>query len=389
MTRPMARNLLLLATCQALGQAVNTMMFTSTVLSISTILHIPDWATLPLTLQHLGVMLSVFPAAMLMQQMGRRFGFRTGSLFGMIGAATCGLGLYFGQFLVMCAGGLILGYAVANLQMYRFAAVALVEPALRPKAIAWVTAGGVAAAIIGPTLARWTHDQMQPLYIATYATMVVMHAVIFTVMSFIKFPPVTVPTRAEGVARPLWEIASQPTYIVAVIAAMMSFGTMSFLMSASPLAIVACGLPQTEAHAVILLHVLGMFVPAFFTGNLITRFGVLNIMFVGAAVLIAGVIAGSTGMTEWNFRIALMLNGVGWNFLFVGATTLVTTTYRPVERGKAQALNDFLVFGTTATWLLQNRLGWLSLNLLSIGLIGSAVVAVIWLRLNGRRTAMA
>ena len=176
MTRPMARNLLLLATCQALGQAVNTMMFTSTVLSISTILHIADWATLPLTLQHLGVMLSVFPAAMLMQRMGRRFGFRIGSIFGMAGAATCGLGLYFGQFLVMCAGGLILGYAVANLQMYRFAAVELVDSALRPKAIAWVTAGGVVAAILGPTLARWTHDQMQPLYIATYAAMFGIHA---------------------------------------------------------------------------------------------------------------------------------------------------------------------------------------------------------------------
>jgi predicted MFS family arabinose efflux permease len=283
---------------------------------------------------------------------------------------------------------------VANLQMYRFAAVELVDSALRPKAIAWVTAGGVAAAIIGPTLARVTHDQMQPLYIATYITMVAMHAVIFTVMSFIKFPPVAAPTRADGVARPLLEIATQPTYIVAAIAGMMSFGTMSFLMSASPLAIVACGLPQTEAHSVILLHVLGMFVPAFFTGNLITRYGVLNIMFLGAVVLLAGVAAGSTGVDVWNFRIALMLNGLGWNFMFVGATTLVTTTYRPAERGKAQALNDFLVFGTTATCsllagLLQNRLGWLPLNFLSTALIGSATVAIVWLRLNRRRLAVA
>ena len=175
---------------------------------------------------------------------------------------------------------------------------------------------------------------------------------------------------------------------------MMSFGTMSFLMSASPLAIVACGLPQTEAHSVILLHVLGMFVPAFFTGNLITRYGVLNIMFLGAVVLLAGVAAGSEGVDVWNFRIALMLNGVGWNFMFVGATTLVTTTYRPVERGKAQALNDFLVFGTTATCsllagLLQNRLGWLPLNVLSTALIGSATVAIVWLRFSRRHTAMA
>ena len=394
MNRPVARNLLLLATCQALGQAVNTMMFTSTVLSISSILHIADWATLPMTLQHLGVMLSVFPAAMLMQRMGRRFGFRVGSLFGMIGASTTGLGLYYGQFLVMCAGGLILGYAVASLQMYRFAAVELVDISLRPKAIAWVTAGGVVAAILGPTLARVTHDQWVPMYTATYAAMVAMHAIIFTVMSFIKFPPVPVPTRAEGVARPLREIASQPDYIVAVVAAMMSFGTMSFLMSASPLAIVNCGLPQTEAHWVILLHVLGMFVPSFFTGHLIQRYGVLNVMLVGTAVLTLGVVAGLAGLTEWNFRIALMLNGVGWNFVFVGATTLVTTTYRPAERGKAQALNDFLVFGTTATCsllagLLQSRLGWFPLNWLSVVLIGAAMLAVGWLWLRRRQTAFA
>ena len=394
MNRPVARNLLLLATCQALGQAVNTMMFTSTVLSISSILHIADWATLPMTLQHLGVMLSVFPAAMLMQRMGRRFGFRVGSLFGMIGAGTTGLGLYYGQFLVMCAGGLILGYAVASLQMYRFAAVELVDISLRPKAIAWVTAGGVVAAILGPTLARVTHDQWVPMYAATYAAMVAMHAIIFTVMSFIKFPPVPVPTRAEGVARPLREIASQPDYIVAVVAAMVSFGTMSFLMSASPLAIVNCGLPQTEAHWVILLHVLGMFMPSFFTGNLIQRYGVLNVMLVGTAVLTMGVLAGLAGLTEWNFRVALMLNGVGWNFVFVGATTLVTTTYRPAERGKAQALNDFLVFGTTATCsllagLLQSRLGWFPLNWLSVVLIGAAMLAVGWLWLRRRQTAFA
>ena len=175
-------------------------------------------------------------------------------------------------------------------------------------------------------------------------------------MSFIKSPSPP-PTRAEGVARSLRLIAAQPDYLVAVIAAMMSFGTMSFLMSASPLAIVSRGLPQTEAHWVILLHVLGMFVPSFFTGNLIQRYGVLNIM-------------------------------------LVGATMLVTTTYRPAERGKAQALNDFLVFGTTATCsllagLLQSRVGWFPLNWQSVVLIVAATLAVAWLWLRGRRPALA
>lgn len=387
--RSMARNIFLLATCQAVGQAGNTMMFTATALAVSGVLKIPEFATLPVTMQHLGVMLAVFPAAALMQRMGRGFGFRVGSLFGMTGSATCALGLYLGNLWVMCAGGLILGYAVASLQMYRFAAVELADGSLRAKAISWVTAGGVAAGILGPSLARLTWDMWIPLYSATYIAMIGLHITVFTVMGFIKFPPPPKPqsNRPSEDARPLWEIARQPNYIVAVIAAMISFGTMSFLMSASPLAIVACGLPHTEAHWVIFMHVMGMFVPSFYTGNLIQRFGVLNIMLAGAAILLGGIAADLGGLSVWNFRIGLTLNGLGWNFMFVGATTLVTTTYRPSERGKAQALNDFLVFGTTTTCsflagLLQHNLGWGPLNYLSIILVAIAITAVGWLRIR-------
>lgn len=397
--RAMRRNLFLLACCQAIGQAGNTMMFAATALSVVTFYPQRDLATLPITLQHLGVMLSVFPAGLLMQRMGRRFGFRVGSVFGMIGASVVGLGLYNANFVLMCLGGLILGYAVANLQMYRFAAVELAPPSYRARAISWVTAGGVVAGIIGPSLVRWTHDQWVPLYLATYAGMVGVHAVVFTIMSFIRFP--AVPEAAGGHAasgaappppRPLREIAAQPRFIAAVISGMVAFGTMSFLMSASPLAIVACGLPHAEAHWVIFLHVMGMFVPSFFTGNLITRFGTVNVMFAGIAVFLAGVAAGLAGMSEWHFRLALTLNGIGWNFLFVGATTLVTTCYRPAERGKAQALNDFLVFGTTtsASFLagfLQERLGWYPLNWFSILLLAVALLATGWLRFQRRPAA--
>ncbi|MGE0420601.1 MAG: MFS transporter [Acetobacteraceae bacterium] len=388
--RSMARNIFLLATCQAVGQACNTMMFTATALAVSGVLKIPEFATLPVTMQHLGVMLSVFPAAALMQRQGRKLGFRLGSVFGMTGGAVCAIGLVYSSLLIMCLGGLILGYAVANLQMYRFAAVELAEGPLRAKAISWVTAGGVAAGIIGPSLARLTWDQWIPLYSATYAAMIVLHMIVFTVMGFIKFPPP--PKRVatndkSGDARSLWEIASQPNYAVAVIAAMISFGTMSFLMSASPLAIVGCGLPHTEAHWVIFMHVMGMFVPSFFTGNLIQRFGVLNIMLVGAAILFGGIAADLGGLTVWHFRAGLTLNGLGWNFMFVGATTLVSTTYRPSERGKAQALNDFLVFGTTTTCsllagILQHVLGWVPLNWLSVILVSISVVAIGWLRVR-------
>ncbi|MBR0652769.1 MFS transporter, partial [Roseomonas terrae] len=194
--------------------------------------------------------------------------------------------------------------------------------------------------------------------------------------------------------RPLGTIAAQPRFIAAVVSGMVAFGTMSFLMSASPLAIVACGLPDVEAHWVISLHVLGMFVPAFFTGHLITRFGTTPVMFAGILLLGLGVAAGVAGLDAWNFRIALTLNGVGWNFLFVGATTLVTTCYRANERGKVQALNDFLVFGTTATasflaGFLLERMGWFALNAFAVVLLVVALGSVAWLWAQEKRVAQA
>jgi len=385
------RNLLLLALCQAVGQSCNTMMFAATGLSVITFYHRPDLANLPVTMQHIGVMIWVFPAALLMQRLGRSIGFRIGSLFGMAGATTMCIGLYTANFLIMCLGGLILGYAVACLQMYRFAAAELVPISYRAKAISWVTAGGVAAAVIGPSLVRVTHDLTMPLYLVTYASIFVLHVIVFTIMSFITFPSVAtssvVAGHVEAVAppRPLREIASQPRFIASVMAGMLAFGTMSFIMSASPLAIVGCGFPHSEAHWVIFMHVLGMFVPSFFTGNLINRFGTTTAMSAGVVLMLLGVIAALSGMTEWNFRIALTVNGVGWNFLFVGATALVTTCYRPNERGKAQALNDLLVFSTTATssfmaGFLQDKWGWQPLNWFSVLLLLAAAAAVVWLR---------
>ena len=387
------RNLLLLACCQAVGQSCNTMMFAATGLSVITFYHRPDLANLPVTIQHIGVMIWVFPAALLMQRVGRSIGFRVGSLFGMAGAIVMCLGLYTANFLVMCAGGLILGYAVACLQMYRFAAAELVPIHYRAKAISWVTAGGVAAAVMGPGLVRVTHDLAMPLYLATYAAILCLHVIVFTIMSFITFPSVTTTVSAASPAevtappRPLWVIASQPRFIASVMAGMLAFGTMSFIMSASPLAIVGCGYPHAAAHWVIFMHVLGMFVPSFFTGNLINRFGATTVMACGVALMLAGVAAALSGTAEWNFRIALTVNGVGWNFLFVGATTLVTTCYRPNERGKTQALNDLLVFSTTATssfmaGFLQDRWGWQPLNWFSVLLMLAAAAAVIWLRLQ-------
>lgn len=386
------RNLALLTCCQAVGQAGNVIMLSITALSVIAFFPHRELATLPATLQHLGVMLSVFPAAAIMMRRGRGFGFRIGSVFGMVGASLCGLGLYTSTFLLMCLGGLLLGYAVASLQMYRFAAVELAPLRYRARAISWVTAGGVIAGTIGPALTRATFDLLMPIYLGTYIAMVGIHVVVFVIMGFIRFPPPHDPTAPEGAQRSLWEIATQPRYAGAVIAGMASWATMMFLMSSSPLAIVGCGLPATEPPWVIFLHVMGMYVPSFFTGSLVLRFGVVRVMAAGALIMLAGVVVALTGLDAWNFRISLMLNGVGWNFLFVGATTLVTTCYRPSERGKAQALNDFLIFGTTAlasflAGFLQEQIGWIALNWASIVLVAVSFAAVLWLA-QQRRLAL-
>jgi MFS family permease len=382
MPRRSLRNIALLAVCQALTQSSNTLMFASSALAVLTIVS-PDmrmWANLPVTMQHLGVMLSVFPASMLMMHRGRKFGFRVGSAMGMVGAACAAIGLGIGSFAVMCLGGLFLGYGIANMQLYRFAAVELAPSRFRAQAISYVTAGGIAAGFIGPGLARFTPDLWMPMFQASFCAAVVVHAIVFIVLQFIEFPAVKAED-SSGPQRPLFEIVTQPAYMVACAGAMIAFGVMSFVMAASPLAIVQCGLNQTEAPITIFVHVMGMFVPAFFTGNLIGRHGVFNVMIAGIALLVLGVIVALTGVTEWHFRIALGLNGVGWNFLFVGATTLLTTTYRPTERGKAQAFNDFMVFGTTASASLMASVvlelnGWAVLNYVALALVLVALLLI-------------
>ena len=382
------RNIALLALCQALTQSSNTLMFASSALAVLTIVA-PDtrmWANLPVTMQHLGVMLSVFPASLLMMRHGRRLGFRIGSTMGMTGALLAAIGLGLASFPLMCLGGLVLGNAIANMQLYRFAAVELVPPLFRAQAISYVTAGGVIAGIVGPALARFTPDLWLPTFQASFVFVIALHAIVFVIHGFIEYPAVK-SVDTEGPQRPLLEIVTQPAYMVAAAGAMIAFGVMSFVMAASPLAIVMCGLKATEAPVTIFVHVMGMFIPAFFTGNLIARFGVFNMMTVGIALLVLGVVVALTGITEWHFRIALGLNGVGWNFMFVGATTLLTTTYRQAERGKAQAFNDFMVFGTTATASLMASVvlevqGWAVLNYFALALVLIAFLVIAIFRLR-------
>jgi MFS family permease len=385
---PVVRNVFLLAVCQALAQSGNVLNVATTSLAAQ-ILEGNDfyWTTLPVTMQHLGVMLSVYPAAMSGQRFGRSIGFGLGSLAGMAAGGMLSLAMWIGSFPLLCFGGLAMGYSIANMQLYRFAATELAPPVYRAKAISYVTSAGVFAGFLGPSIARWTPDLLPHQFLATYLVLIALHALALTVQRLIEFPQVRIEQEVGGPQRPLSEIARQPGFVVAALTAMVSFGVMSFLMTASPLAIVGCGIDSREPPVTIFWHMMGMFAPAFFTGHLIGRVGVLNIMLLGLAILVAGAVVDLAGIDVWNFRVGLLLNGVGWNFAFVGATTLVTTTYRPSEKGKTQALNDFLVFGTTATssllaGILQQATGWSALNWFALPLIALPIVAVLWLRLR-------
>lgn len=389
----MLRNVILLALAQALAQSGNVLVIITTALAAKTIAGNDfAWSTLPVTLQHLGVMLSVFPASMLGQRFGRLVAFRLGATAGMLGGAVCSAAIFLASFPLLCLGGLMMGYAVANMQLYRFAATELAPPAERAKAISYVTSSGVVAGFLGPAIAGATPNLLMPhVFAATYLSLIVLHAANFFVLGRIRFPRAHVEL-FQGTPRRLLEVARQPVFIVAVVSAMCAFGMMSFLMTASPLAIIACGLPAHEPPITIFLHVMGMFVPAFFTGHLIQRFGVLQVMLWGIAVLAASIVVDLAGIDTWNFRIGLLLLGLGWNFLFVGATALVTTSFTAGERGKAQALNDFLVFGTTASssllaGILQEHWGWMVLNWVSVPIVATALVAALWLVIDRARAA--
>ena len=275
---------------------------------------------------------------------------------------------------------------IESTHAYRFAAVELAPGAFRAQAISYVTAGGVIAGIVGPSLARFTPDLWIPLFQASFVAVVFVHILVFIILGFIEFPAVK-PEDTAGPQRPLFEIVKQPAYMVACGGAIIAFGVMSFVMAASPLAIVQCGLSRTEAPITIFVHVMGMFVPSFFTGHLIARFGIFNVMTAGVAILVAGVAVALMGVTEWHFRITMTLNGLGWNFLFVGATTLLTTTYRPSERGKAQAFNDFMVFGVTTVASLMASVvleleGWAVLNYVALTLVLVALAFITVFRLR-------
>ena len=388
------RNVLLLAACQALSMSAMTIMITVAALTGRMLAENDSFATLPLAFQFLATWLTTIPASALMQRIGRRWGFAIGTLLGVSGGALIALAIVLLSFWLMCIGNMLVGMCMGFALFYRFAAADASDEAFRAKAISWVVSGGVIAALVGPELARHTRDLLGPyLYAGSFLAIMVLFAISFILVQFLRIPrPVAV--SASGRGRPLVQIMAQPKFIVAALSSMVAYGVMNFIMVATPFAVEDCGFGPDATPGVIQLHALGMFAPAFFTGNLINRFGLRRILIAGAVLLSGAIVADLSGTTLWNFWIGLALLGVGWNFLFVGGSALLTQTYRPEERSRVQGINDFLVYGTVACssfmsgWVYQTY-GWGIINAVGIPLIGLSLLATGWLIWQGRQTPAA
>ncbi len=380
----MKRNVTLLALGQAMLITGTSLLLASCALVGLTLTSIKSLATLPLALLFLAQMATTIPASLYMQRVGRRLGFMTGAVFGMAGAAIATIGVFKAEFSIFCFGTILIGVFNGFGQYYRFAAAETAPEDYRSRAISYVLAGGLIAAFAGPNLAKWSRQLLPAEFAGSYAILIGIYLLALGVAFFLRMPEPGAAARATG-GRPLGEIARQPAYLVAVASAMVGYGVMNFIMIATPLAMHDYAHPFSDTAFVIQWHVFGMFVPSFFTGQLIRKFGTANIILVG--VLLLGLCVGInfTGIAVIHFWSSLVFLGFGWNFMFVGATTLLTETYFVNEKAKAQALNDFIVFGTvTLTSLssgaVQNILGWKTINMAVIPFLILIAVANFWLR---------
>lgn len=372
------RNVLLLAISQALMLSAIVMSMALGAVLGSDLAPDKGFATLPIAVMVIGTVLSSIPAAMLMRRFGRRTGFLTGAVLGLAGSLLCAYALQQRSFMLFVTGHLLLGSYQGFANYYRFAAVEATEASHSSRAISWVVAGGVVAAFLGPQLGQWGRDWIVgSLFVGSYLAQGALSLLALAILSQVQLKSVAT---AHSVApRPLREIVSQPALQVSILGAAIGYAVMIMVMTATPLAILGCGLPGTSITPVIQWHVVGMFAPSFFTGSLIKRYGAPRIMQVGFALLLGNVVITLLGIEYLNFLSALILLGVGWNFAFIGGTTLLTQTYRPSEQLKVQAINEFSIFGLVAVaslsagWL-YDRFGWVTLNLSVVPLLVIALM---------------
>lgn len=381
----MHRQVALLTGAQALFQTVSVLVMTIGALAGSILAPSPEWATAPIAAMFLGTAVGTVPASAWMSRVGRRIGFVAGALLGTVGGLLAAAGMILNSLLLLCLGTLLVGTYQSFAQFYRFAASEVADDAFRPRAISFVLAGGVVAALAGPALARLGGDLMVPTYTASFIILAIVSLAGALLLLGLRVPAPTTAQTETASARPLLDIMRQPTYLVALFGAASGYGIMILAMTATPLAMVHHHHGLGEAATVIQLHVLGMFLPSFFTGSLIARFGVLRVMLAGVLLLAGHVLLTLSGTGFYSFASALVLLGVGWNFLYVGGTNLLTRTYAAAEKSKAQAANDLTIFivglmASLSAGALHSAIGWQTMNIWLIPWLAAAAGAVLWLR---------
>jgi MFS family permease len=389
----LVRNVAVLAACQALFFMCNTIIISASALVGLQLAPTPALATVPLGLQFVGTMAATMPASLLMQRIGRRPGLMLGALLGVLAGLLGWLAVSHASFALFVIAGFLYGNFAAFCQYFRFSAVDAADAARHPdpgaaraRAVAWVLAGGVIAAVAGPELAKATRDLMAPfLFAGSYAAVAGLAALTLLALALLELPHAYAPGATSG-GRPLAEIARQPAIVMAFLAALVGYVTMNLLMTATPLAMLDCGFDFADTAFVIQWHVLGMFLPSFWTGGLIARFGAERIIGTGALINLLCIAINLSGLELDRFVASLFLLGLGWNLMFIGGTTLLTASYRPSEKARVQGLNDLLLFSSvalsaTAAGALHEALGWRAMNLAAL----PAVLLVLLLLLTRRR----
>lgn len=384
------RNAIVLAFAQALAGGNASVLIATGGIAGAMLAPTKVLATLPVTAYVIGLWLGTLPIGALGRRYGRRAAFQIGTISGIFTGILCTIGVVAGSFLAFNLGAFAGGLYAAGIQGYRFAAADSATPAFRPKAVSWVLVGGVASGIVGPQLIIQTKDLWPPFLFAPTFIAQALLAVFAGLMLTGLRAPAQVEMGASGKARPLREIARQPRFIAAVASGIASYGTMNLVMTSAPLAMLECDLSINDAALGLQWHVIAMYLPSFFTGSLIVRHGVDRIVVAGFAFILLSAVAGLSGTTVWHFWAVLVLLGIGWNFAFIGATTMVTECHQPWERGVVQPFNDFLVFGAMVVGSLSSgaliaTAGWDAVNILVLPTVFGALVLLAVQALARRR----
>ncbi len=384
----MKRNVWLLFCCQALMGASMIGQVAMGALIGHSLAEDKSLATLPMALQMLATMCASIPAGFVFARFGRRAGFMMGAAGALAGSLIFALGVWQGSFLIYCLGAIPGGLGFGISQHYRFAAAEVATPSYRPRAIALVMAGGIASAVIGPELVKHSKEMVLPfLFLGTYLLLALLPPICMAILMVVDLPPA--PPRPK-VATPVIEIMRRPAFMTAALAGMVAYGTMNLVMTSTPLEMMLCGYGIGASATVIQMHAVAMFAPGFVTGRLITRFGLRQVIVAGAVLTAGCAVVAVMGRSFGHFSVALILLGIGWNFMFVGATQLLATAHAPEERVRAQAANDVLVFGTVActafaSGAVHAQAGWEILNLVTVPAVILALAVLGWQAWRGQR----